>query len=116
MSVKSRILSRTIELDDSLGCKLWQGATKADGHGVMKVRFPNGMRLNRGVHQLMFFCVNHIVSQPDGLEISHLCHIPHCVNINHLVAEPHYVNLARRTCKAQGKCFNNHSPECLFPK
>ena len=94
LSVESRIMARSVKLTSGLGCRLWQGATKSDGHGVMKVRFPYGQRLTHGVHQLMFYCASRIVSQPTGMEISHLCHTPHCVEITYLVAEPHYVNFA----------------------
>ena len=73
-SVQSRIIAKTIYVDNGIGCKLWVGARKSSGYGVMKVTFPDGRRLNRGVHKLMFMCYNRIVCLPEGLEMSHLCH------------------------------------------
>ena len=114
-SLQKRILDRSVHTDNKMDCIVWQGALKACGHGVMKVKFPNGERLVRGVHQLMYYCHKHILIQPEGLEISHLCHVPSCVQVSHLVAEPRQVNASRITCKLEGKCSQTHIPPCLFP-
>ena len=87
-------MAKTANLEDKKGCKVWEGCIKADGYGVMKVKFQDGKRKVKGVHQLAYICHYRTLCLPKDVEISHLCHVKNTVQIDHLVAEPHHINLS----------------------
>jgi hypothetical protein len=83
-------------------CTLWQGATDADGYGILKVK-GKMWRAHRYLYQQARGPI------PDGMVVMHRCDNPSCIRLDHLQLGTQAENLA--DMRAKGRAVTRRAQE-----
>jgi len=75
------------EMDEEVGCEIYQGATNDNGYGLI---YCDGK--TRSTHRLVYEAT--IGEIPPGFDVHHLCAERACCCIDHLQVIPHRLNVA----------------------
>ena len=104
--------------DNKHNCREYAyGFDKSKGYAYIYTTV-DGIKIKRGVHQVVAMFNEKITEIPSEVEPSHLCHHPLCVVPSHIILEGQDINKSRKACKTAKKCLKSvskklHIPKCL---
>jgi hypothetical protein len=97
-----KLLANSI-LDETTGCRIWQGCIGTKGYGHIKRADSGRHGKVWRTHRLMWTLVNGDI--PTGALLLHSCHNPACINIEHLRLGDNQENMNdMKAAGRQNKC------------